>query len=142
MLRTRRHQRDPNDWIACGRGYSISLPDHGAAGTEVAGSRPGLTPRHSGTLWATYQLTSRWRIGGGINARSSDVPVGLATGSPIRAPRFVTTDAMVEYGVGQLALKFNLTNIADKHYAETLYRGHYVPGRPRTFEVTASYEFQ
>jgi catecholate siderophore receptor len=114
----------------------------GAVGTEVVGSRPGLTPRHSGTLWATYQLSSHWRVGGGINARSSDVPVGLAAGSPIRAPRYVTTDAMLEYEAGQLALKVNLTNIADKHYAETLYRGHYVPGRPRTFEVTASYEFQ
>ena len=114
----------------------------GAAGTEVVGSRPGLTPRHSGTLWATYQISPQWRVGGGINARSSDVPVGLAAGSPIRAPRFVTADAMVEYGAGQFALKFNLTNIANRHYAETLYRGHYVPGRPRTFEVTASYEFQ
>ena len=114
----------------------------GAPGTEVVGSRPGLTPRHSGTIWATWQLAQHWRIGGGINARSSDVPAGLAAGSPIRAPRYITTDAMVEYEAGQLALKFNLTNLANKHYAETLYRGHYVPGRPRTFEVTASYEFQ
>ena len=114
----------------------------GAPGTEVAGSRPGLTPRHSGTLWATYQLHRRWRIGGGINARSSDVPTGLAAGSPIRAPGYVTADAMLEYATDQLALKFNLTNIANRHFAETLYRGHYVPGRPRTFELTASYEFQ
>ncbi|MCC6632858.1 MAG: TonB-dependent receptor, partial [Gammaproteobacteria bacterium] len=114
----------------------------GAPGTEVVGSRPGLTPRHSGTIWATWQLAQHWRIGGGINARSSDVPAGLAAGSPIRAPRYITADAMVEYEAGQLALKFNLTNLANKHYAETLYRGHYVPGRPRTFEVTASYEFQ
>ena len=114
----------------------------GAPGTEVVGTRPGLTPRHSGTLWATYQLHPKWRIGAGVNARSSDVPAGLAAGSPIRAPGWLTTDAMLEYEAGQLALKLNLTNIADKHYADTLYRGHYVPGRPRTLEVTASYEFQ
>ena len=114
----------------------------GAPGTEVVGTRPGLTPRHSGTLWATYQLHPKWRIGAGLNARSSDVPAGLAAGSPIRAPGWLTTDAMLEYEAGQLALKLNLTNIANKHYADTLYRGHYVPGRPRTLEVTASYEFQ
>ena len=114
----------------------------GAPGTEIVGSRPGLTPRHSGTVWSTFQLTPTWRVGAGINARSRDKPIGLAAGSSIRAPAFVTADAMLEYSIGQFALKFNLSNIANKHYAETVYRGHYVPGRSRTLEATASYEFQ
>ena len=113
----------------------------GAAGTEVVGSRPGLTPRHSGTVWTTYRLTPQWRVGGGLNMRSRDTPVGLPAGSTIRAPAFVTTDLMVEYRRGSLGLKANLTNVTDKHYAETLYRGHYVPGQKRTLEVTASYSF-
>ena len=52
----------------------------GAPGTEIVGSRPGLTPRHSGTIWATYQLAQHWRVGGGINARSSDVPGSVGEG--------------------------------------------------------------
>jgi catecholate siderophore receptor len=27
------------------------------------GDRPGLSPRHSGTVWTTYQLTPKWRVG-------------------------------------------------------------------------------
>ncbi len=114
----------------------------GAQGTEVEGSRPGLTPRHSGTLWSTYQLTAHWRAGGGVNARSRDRPVGLgANNAGIRAPAFVTVDLMAEYAHGPLAIKANLTNVADQHYAEMLYRGHYIPGQPRTLEVTATYRF-
>jgi catecholate siderophore receptor len=114
----------------------------GAPGTEIVGSRPGLTPRHSGTLWSTYQLAPRWRAGAGLNLRSRDMPVGLPTNSQIRAPGFVTGDLMLEYTVNTLAVKANLTNVTDEHYAETIYRGHYIPGKPRTLEVTVSYEFQ
>ncbi len=48
---------------------------------------------------------------------------------------------MAEYVIGRLSLKANLTNLADTHYADFLYRGHYVPGRPRTLLVTAAYRF-
>ncbi|HWS75606.1 MAG TPA: TonB-dependent receptor [Quisquiliibacterium sp.] len=113
----------------------------GAAGTEAVGSRPGLTPKHTASIWTTYQATTQLRVGGGITARSSDTPVGLPAGSPIEAPAFVTGELMAEYLIGPVALKANLTNITDKHYADFLYRGHYVPGRPRTLMVTAAYRF-
>jgi catecholate siderophore receptor len=113
----------------------------GAVGTEAEGSRPGLTPRHSGTIWTTYRLSQRWRIGGGLNAKSSDRPAGLAATSPVWAPRYVTADLMAEYTVGDMSLKANLTNAGDKHYAEYVYRGHYVPGKPRSLQLTAAYKF-
>jgi len=113
----------------------------GAPGTEAQGSRPGLTPRHTGTLWTTYQLTPQWRIGGGLNARSADRPVGLNPASPIVAPRFITGDLMAEYKLGDLSYKAHLTNVTNKHYADYLYRGHYVQGRPRTLQVTLAYKF-
>ncbi len=113
----------------------------GAPGTEPVGSRPGLTPRHSGTVWTTYRVTPAWRVGGGLNARSSDRPVGLAPNSPVVAPRFVTADLMAEYAMERVVLKANLTNVADKHYADMLYRGHYIPGKPRTLQVSATVSF-
>ncbi len=109
-----------------------------AAAGETVGSRPGLTPRFSGTLWTTYQLTQKFRVGAGLNARSSDAPQGITT---FKAPSFVTADLMVEYAWDGLALKANLTNIADKLYADGLYRGHYTPGKPRTLQLTATYRF-
>jgi catecholate siderophore receptor len=113
----------------------------GAAGTEAVGSRPGLTPRHSGTIWTTYQIDPRWRVGGGLNARSSDRPVGLAATSAIVAPKFVTADLMAEYTLQQLSYKLSLTNVTDEHYADFLYRGHYIPGKGRAVQATMTYKF-
>lgn len=104
---------------------------------ETVGQRPGLTPRHSGTIWTTYKINQSWRFGGGVNARSSDTPQQ----STIVAPKFVTADLMAEYTVGLLTVKANLSNVANKHYAETLYRGHYIAGKPRQLQVTAAYKF-
>ena len=37
---------------------------------------------------------------------------------------------MAEYTFDQqIAFKLNLTNVTDKLYADSLYRGHYIPGR-------------
>jgi catecholate siderophore receptor len=113
----------------------------GAPGTEPVGSRPGLTPRHTASLWTTYRLTPKWRLGGGLTARSHDKPVGLAATSQIEAPGYVTTDLMAEYMHGDFTFKVNLFNLADRHYADYLYRGHYVPGRPRTLQATVAYRF-
>lgn len=105
---------------------------------ESVGSRPGLTPRHSGTIWTTYQLTPQWRIGGGINARSGMKPLQ----STIVAPHFVTADLMAEYKASdRLAFKLNVTNVTDKLYADMLYRGHYIAGKPRTIQLTGTYAF-
>ena len=57
-------------------------------------------------------------------------------------PGDIPGDLMVEYKRRTIALKANLTNLTDEHYADTLYRGHYIPGKPRTLEVTATMNFQ
>ena len=106
-------------------------------GGEVEGSRPAMTPRHSGTLWTTYRLTPKWRIGGGLNARSGTRPY-LAQ---FYAPKFITADVMAEYTVGDMSFKLNVTNVADKLYADQLYRGHYIPGKARTVQLTSTFRF-
>jgi len=67
--------------------------------------------------------------------------VGLAAGSRIEAPSFVTADLMAEYTMNDIVFRFNLFNVTDKHYADFLYRGHYIPGRPRTLQATVTYTF-
>lgn len=113
----------------------------GAQGTEAVGSRPGLTPKHTGTLWTTYKITPKWRVGAGLNARSGDKPAGLAPDSLVRASKFITADAMAEYSDGPVSFKLNVTNLADEHYADQLYRGHYIPGKPRTVQLTTALKF-
>jgi catecholate siderophore receptor len=105
------------------------------------GDRPGLSPRHSGTVWTTYQVTPKWRVGGGINFRSRQAPADV-TAPAWEAPGFVTGDLMTEYAfTPDVMLRANLSNVTDKLYAESLYRGHYVPGAGRLLQVSLAVKF-
>ena len=118
----------------------VAKIDIGAQGAEGQGTRPSLTPRYSGTLWTTYALTPQLRIGGGLNARSSQQP---NRNPGFFAPKFITADLMAEYAVvpETLIFKLNVSNVANKLYADALYTAFYVPGQGRLVNLTGSYKF-
>ncbi len=118
----------------------VAKIDQGVAGSEGQGTRPSLTPRHSGTIWSTYKLTPALRVGGGLNARSSQTPI---RNPGFSAPRFVTADLMAEFTAlpERLVYKINVSNVTDKLYADQLYTGHYIPGPGRLIQATASFKF-
>jgi len=98
------------------------------------GDRPALTPKHSASLWTSYLLSSQWRIAGGLNHRSEQSPEGNRN---VVAPAFTTVDAMAEYSFSEATtLKLNVSNLTNKLYADTLYRGFYGPGAPRTVQLS------
>ena len=100
-----------------------------------AGDRPGLSPRHSGTVWTTYQILPQLRIGGGINFRGKQSPADV-TAPAWEAPSFVTGDLMAEYTIDQtFSVKANVINVTNKLYADSLYRGHYIPGAGRLYQM-------
>ena len=108
-------------------------------GAQVQGDRPGLTPRHSGSVWSTYRVFPKLRLGLGANYRSSQSPEGSRA---VKAAGFVTFDAMAEYSFTEMTtLKLNVTNLTDKLYADTLYRGFYGPGQPRRVQLTLKHQF-
>ena len=116
----------------------VGAPGSVAGLAEGAGTRSSLTPKHSGTVWATYQVTSQFRLGGGLNFRSEQTPnrnPGWA------APSFVTADVMAEYAFEKFTLKANVSNVTNKLYADALYTGHYIPGAGRVYALTASVKF-
>lgn len=116
-----------------------ALIDVGGSGGESAGARPSLTPVHSGTVWATYQVNSQWRVGGGLNFRSEQTP-NRNPGWTV--PGYVTTDLMMEYRISErYQIKTNLTNVGNVLYADALYSGHYVPGAGRTLQATLTAKF-
>jgi len=79
--------------------------------------------------------TPALRVGGGLNARSSQTPNRNPAG--IVAPSFVTADLLAEYTLNDaVAFKLNVTNVTDKLYADSLYTGHYVPGAGRMVQLT------
>jgi catecholate siderophore receptor len=112
--------------------------DEGVAGSEGQGTRPSLTPAlgHGVEHLAADAQAARGR---GLNLRSSQTPIrnpGWA------APGFVTGDLMAEYTVAQrLTLKFNVSNVTNKLYADALYTGHYIPGAGRLMQLTASWKY-
>lgn len=98
------------------------------------GDRPGLTPKHSASLWTTYQVMPRLRVGGGLNYRGQQNPEGRRD---LVAKSFTTIDAMAEYSLSETtSLKLNITNLTDELYADSLYRGFYAPGAPRVVQLT------
>lgn len=107
---------------------------------ERQGDRPSLTPKYSGSLWTTYRITPQWRVGGGLNARSGQQP---NRNPGIYAPKFVVANLMAEYTVVEDALLFrlNVDNVANKRYADSLYTGHYIPGKGRIVALTGTYKF-
>jgi catecholate siderophore receptor len=106
-----------------------------------AGDRPGLTPVHSGTVWTTYQLDPKWRVGGGLNFRSSQAPADT-TPPAWEVPGYMTVDLMTEYRIDhRWTLKANISNAGDVLYADSLYRGHYVPGAGRLMQVSLTARF-
>ena len=50
-------------------------------------------------------------------------------------------DLMAELTLGDMSFKLNLTNLTDKLYADMLYRGHYIAGKPRTVQLTTAFQF-
>ena len=125
-------------WTPVAR-IDVGAPGSVAGVGEGAGTRSSLTPRHSGTIWSTYQVSSQWRLGGGLNARSSQTPNRNPVG--IAAPKFVTADVLAEYSLEGLAFRLNINNVSNKLYADSLYTGHYVAGAPRTVQLTMTAKF-
>jgi catecholate siderophore receptor len=106
---------------------------------QQVGDRPALTPKHSASLWTTYRVAPLWRIGFGLNHRGKQNPEGNRN---VTAAAFTTADAMVEYLVSEsTTLKLNVTNLTDKLYADTLYRGFYAPGAARSVQVSLKTTF-
>lgn len=113
--------------------------DVGVAGSEGQDARPSNTPKYSGTVWNTYQVTPQWRVGAGLNFRGKQTPI---RNPGWEVPGFVTADLMAEYKVSEnVMLKANLSNVANKLYADQLYSGHYVAGPGRLFQVTGTVKF-
>ena len=126
------------------------------AGIAEVGLNPGLSPSRQATLFTTYRISDKWRIGGGFTAVSENKPANSVTinvtdpvtrvvtaiDNPQRAPGYVKADALVEYKINQNnTLKLNVDNLFDKVYYNTLYRGFAAPGDERSVRLTLTAKF-
>ncbi len=105
-----------------------------ATGNMKQGDRPGLTPKHSASLWSTYVVAPMWRVGAGLNYRGKQTPL---INSTITTQAFTTVDAMVEHSLSDsTVLKLNVSNLSNKLYIDQVYSSFYVPGAARRVELS------
>jgi catecholate siderophore receptor len=121
--------------------YSAQRGKIDAASGQQAGSLgkiPVNTPNYTASLWASYRLSDRWKLGGGLEK------VGLRYGNTTNTnalPAYSRIDAMAEYKLNPYALQLNIKNLANKDYYEGVYAGHAVPGTQRSVQLAISLQF-
>lgn len=123
----------------------IDAAGSSAAAQATVGQRVGLTPKHSGSAWVSYQATPKLRVAGGVNGSSENFALAGTSGAAqltARAASYLLADAMAEYKFTQdTYVQLNVTNIGDKIYGDQLYPGFVVTGAPRTFKLTVGTRF-
>jgi catecholate siderophore receptor len=119
-------------------------PGHSAA---IAGMRPRNAPPYTFNVWSTYKLGGGWKLGGGVRGMGNRMVYGLnssTTPSGVNvAPYYQRWDAMLAYEQRTYTIKFNVLNVLDRRYYESVYEngGFAVPGTQRTAQVTAVFKF-
>ncbi|MEY4564212.1 MAG: hypothetical protein RLZZ618_3489 [Pseudomonadota bacterium] len=106
------------------------------------------SPKLSFTSWTTYRLPFGLTVGGGARfvksqVRNSNPATAVAVGVP-EVPSYWVFDALAAYEVSKnVSLQFNMKNLADKFYVQSLNSGgsRYTLGAPRTSTLTANVKF-
>ncbi|GAB3471976.1 TonB-dependent receptor [Polaromonas eurypsychrophila] len=123
----------------------IDAAGSNAAAQATVGQRVGLTPKHSGSAWVSYQATPKFRVAGGVNGSSENFALAGTSGAAqltARAASYLVADAMAEYKFTQdTYMQFNVTNIGSKIYGDQLYPGFVITGAPRTVKMTVGTRF-
>jgi iron complex outermembrane receptor protein len=111
--------------------------------TGFEGNRPNNVPRHSGSLWTTYEIQSGDFQGLGFGAGIfvvGDRPGDLANTFDI--PSYVRTDAALFYRRNNWQAQLNFQNLFDVDYFESANSiNRVVPGPPFTIRGTVSVRF-
>jgi catecholate siderophore receptor len=102
-------------------------------------------PKHTFSLWTTYELPWNLEIGFGSNAissRNASLTADTATGIIKQVPGYVIFNAMVKYHVNKdIDVQLNLDNIGNKYYYDGIHPAHIIPGEGRTLMISTSFRF-
>ncbi len=103
------------------------------------GNELGNTPKHSATLWTTWDATERLQLGFGarhVGARWTN------TQNIREAKAYTTFDAMAAFELlPTTTLRINAYNLTDKDYVESVGGGHYTPGASRSVMASVDLSF-
>ena len=124
---------------------TIDKAGSAVAAQNTVGQRVGLTPKHSGALWVSYQVDAKFRVALGGHGAAKNYALAGTSGaiSPnARAPGFMVFDAMAEYKfTPDLFAQLNVSNLGNKTYGDALYPGFAVLGARRQVLATIGMRF-
>ncbi|MBS0658904.1 MAG: TonB-dependent siderophore receptor [Verrucomicrobia bacterium] len=102
-----------------------------------------LTPRHSATLWTTYQLPKGFSVGLGAQYTDSVIRSRNATtGVELSIPGYTLYNAMIAWEPNKhVVFRLNGENLGDKFYVDRVGGGHYVPGPRRQIIFSTTVKF-
>jgi iron complex outermembrane receptor protein len=101
-------------------------------------------PRHSGSLWTTYELPSVPGLKGGagiyaVGAREASLP------NTFKLAGYARTDLMLEYQTGPWKTQLNIFNLFNRHYytggSASNFNYTLSPSRPLSAQISLSYRF-
>ena len=121
-------------------GYAFldaKIVDGIAVGTQ--GMVPLNTPRHSASLWTTYEVAPHWEIGGGTTYLSSRY---LNNTDLVRVDGYARFDATLAYRQPHYDVRLNLFNVTNRYYYDALIQsdgGRAVPGSGRSAMLSFTY---
>jgi catecholate siderophore receptor len=104
-------------------------------------------PKHTFSLWTTYELPWNFEIGGGVRyvasrTASSTAPLDPTTHRLKKIPDYWTLDAMLKYHLNKhVDLQANINNLADNYYYDQIHPGHIVPGAGISALFSATFRF-
>lgn len=128
-----------DDWQVYG-GYTLLLSEVTKSKNPAEKDKElSNTPKHSFSLWTTYDLPWNLQVGGGavfVDSRFSN------NSNQREAPSYVLFDAMAAYDINEhVTLRLNVYNLADEEYIDRVGGGHFIPGAGRSAMLTASFKF-
>ncbi|WP_279626610.1 TonB-dependent receptor domain-containing protein [Pseudomonas saponiphila] len=108
--------------------------------TRFDGNQAKFIAPNSGSIWTTYALTERWKVGGGANYVDKRYSNDENTRSLDAYWRY---DAMLAYRVNKnLDLQLNVLNLTDETYYDASHVGMFAIVAPgRSAELAAKVRF-
>ena len=102
------------------------------------GRRLEYTPRHTVSLWTSYQLTDRLKLGGGLQHMSERVSeITNVRFVEVRSPAFTVADVFGEYKLNETTtLRLNVHNVTDEEYVQAFQNNHSLPAARRQAVLT------
>ncbi|MGH8050554.1 MAG: TonB-dependent receptor [Arenimonas sp.] len=139
--------RNVSDYCLANPGVGLCTGGNALDPDFVAGDPLLATPKHSASLWTTYDINRQWQIGYGatyqgeitVQQHSATKP----TGELDNYGGYTTHRLMAAYRVNRdFTLQLNINNVTDReYYTRIRNNGWATPGDARSMVLNASYRF-